>query len=305
MGTITTGFSARTVPWMKLGKLVDEATTAAQAAKLGGIDFAVKPLAAYYRNGPDREQIRIPGRKVLVREDTGAFVSIVSDGYPIVQYADAFDFMDGVSPRFVAAGALRKGKQAFMVVETDNVVDLGDGDTMQMYGVLRTSHDCSRGVEFSCMPLVDPACRQRPRQAGRGARLAGTGRHLHPRVRGQRAPVARRQGHEGHRHRDAALGAAEPRQARRADHRDPDRLADAARDGRSRGDRLGSGQRRVRVLRVGPRPRHAGVTVHGRHPGRDAERDQQDRDLPAVAVVAGPGTGSKDPVPTLLHGRRD
>ncbi len=154
-GTSDTMFSARTVPWMKLGKLVEGAVTAADAAKLGGIDFAVREEDVYRATkapGRPPKFTKIEGRKAIVRDDTDLQLSIVSTGYPVVQYAEAFDFMDAISPHFVAAGALRGGRQAFMVVDTGITINALD-DTTRIYGVLRTSHDCSRAVEVSAMPL--------------------------------------------------------------------------------------------------------------------------------------------------------
>ncbi len=148
--TASQQFSARVVPWMKLGQLVGGPVTAAEAAKLGGIDFKVREEPVYAGN-PGKMK-KIPGRKALMRDDTDEWLSIVSAGYPVVQYGEAFDFMDAVSPHFVAAGALRGGKQAFMVVDTGVDMLAGIDDT-RLYGVLRTSHDCSRAVEVSAMPL--------------------------------------------------------------------------------------------------------------------------------------------------------
>lgn len=149
-------FSARVVPWMKLGKLVETAVTAAEAAKLGGIDFDVREEDVYRatkREGSNLPKFtKIPGRKALVRVDTDLQLSIVSAGYPVVQYGEAFDFMNSVSPQFVAAGALRGGRQAFMVIDTGINMTVAD-DTSRLFGVLRTSHDCSRAVEVSAMPL--------------------------------------------------------------------------------------------------------------------------------------------------------
>lgn len=154
-GLRNTQFSARTVPWMTLGKLVDGVQTAEEAAKLGGINFAVREEPVYRatsRTGAPPKFTKIEGRKAIVRDDTDLQLSIVSSRYPVVQYAEAFDFMNGVSPHFVAAGALRGGRQAFMVVETEHTITVGD-DEHKLYGVLRTSHDCSRAVEVSAMPL--------------------------------------------------------------------------------------------------------------------------------------------------------
>jgi phage/plasmid-like protein (TIGR03299 family) len=153
----STQFSTRTLPWAKLGTVIDEPVTAAEAAKLGGIDFAVSEQPLYYsikRDGAPPKFTKIDGRKAIVREDTGVWLSVVSKSYPIVQYAEAFDFMDAVSPHFVAAGALRGGRQGFMVVKADSIVaPFGDEDPHDLYAVLRTSHDCSRAIEVMVMPL--------------------------------------------------------------------------------------------------------------------------------------------------------
>jgi phage/plasmid-like protein (TIGR03299 family) len=152
-----TMFSAREVPWMKLGKLVDEPVTAMAAAEMGGINFTVSQQPVYFsvkKEGAPPKFTKVEGRKAIVRDDTGDWLSIVSKSYPVVQYGEAFDFMDTVSPHFVAAGGLRGGRQAFMVVRTPtgSFDPLGD-DPHEMFATLRTSHDCSRAVEVMVMPL--------------------------------------------------------------------------------------------------------------------------------------------------------
>lgn len=158
-----TMFSAREVPWMKLGKLVDEPVTAAEAARLGGIDFKVTEQPIYFstkKEGAPPKFTKVEGRKAIVKED-GTFLSVVSTGYPVVQYGEAFDFMDTVSPHFVAAGALRGGKQGFMVVRApDAFTVLGGDDPHQLFATLRTSHDCSRAVEVMVMPLRERCMNQ-------------------------------------------------------------------------------------------------------------------------------------------------
>src|SRR5688572_12425818 len=74
-----TQFSARTVPWITLGKLVDGVVTSAEAAKLGGIDFAVREEAVYRattRVGAPPKFTKIEGRKAIVRDDTDLQLSI-------------------------------------------------------------------------------------------------------------------------------------------------------------------------------------------------------------------------------------
>lgn len=150
--TTDTQFSTREVPWMKLGKLADGTKTAADAAKLGGLDFNIVLTDAFYTF--KNEDVKAPKRKAVIREDTGEFFDLVSDTYQPLQYADAFDFMDAVDSRYVAAGALRGGRQGFMVVKAPFALDtLTDTDPHDLYAILRTSHDRSRGIEVAVMPL--------------------------------------------------------------------------------------------------------------------------------------------------------
>lgn len=172
-------FTDRQVPWMKLGNVIDGALTAQEAAEHGGLNFTVSLRNVYFScddiktpvDGEWVEQENVaPGclrnmtnRKVLVRDDTQDPLSIVSSGYPVLQYPQAFDFMDSVVAKFseegalyVAAGALKGGKQGFMVVRlpASLQVNVLDGqDPHEMFAVLRTSMDLTRAVEIMMMPL--------------------------------------------------------------------------------------------------------------------------------------------------------
>lgn len=175
-------FTDRQVPWMKLGNVVNGAVTAKEAAQHGGLDFTVSLRNVYFtcedtkdgatENDPNTitEENTSPSclrnmlnRKIVVRDDTLEPLSIVSSGYPVLQYHEAFDFMDtaitemgGEGARYVAAGSLKGGKQGFMVVRLPDSlqVDVLDGaDPHEMFGVLRTSMDLTRAVEVMAMPL--------------------------------------------------------------------------------------------------------------------------------------------------------
>lgn len=148
-------WTTREVPWMKLGKLETETKLAKEAANLGGLDFTVSLLPfSYFWNGKTQTADH---RRAVVRDDTGELFDVVSTGvYQPLQYADAFDFMDTVDSRYVAAGSLRGGRQGFMVVKAPFQLDMGPltlDDPHDLYAVLRTSHDRSRGIEVMVMPL--------------------------------------------------------------------------------------------------------------------------------------------------------
>lgn len=148
-------FSTREVPWMKLGKLVERPVTAAEAAKLAGLDFDVVMCDVGYRMPDNAYYTSIPTRRAVVAADNGDFMGFTSaKSYTPLQYAEAFDFMDGLGAPYVAAGGLRKRRQGFMVVKPEFDFNVLDGqDPHGLFAVLRTSHDCSRGVEVSVMPL--------------------------------------------------------------------------------------------------------------------------------------------------------
>jgi len=148
-----TVFTTREVPWMKLGKLVEQPQTAAEAMQMANLDFTVSKLDAGFMTA-DGVWKPVVNRKAIVRDDTKEFFEFVSPEYEIFQYAEAFDFMDTIKPRYVAAGSLKGGRQAFLVVEPDRPsVTVGGDDKHDIFVVLRTSHDRSRAIEVALMPL--------------------------------------------------------------------------------------------------------------------------------------------------------
>lgn len=154
MTTTDQSFSARTVPWAIEGATeVTEAVTAADAIQLAGLDWDVELRKDGYQNGKGNWVVDQTKRKV-VRVDTDEALGTVSPTYQTLQYREAFDFMDSVHPDFVAAGAQKKGKQAFVVVKSPTQLDVLDGeDPHDLYVVLRSSHDGSRAVEVLLLPL--------------------------------------------------------------------------------------------------------------------------------------------------------
>jgi phage/plasmid-like protein (TIGR03299 family) len=164
----STTFSARHLPWMKIGRTIDDPhVTAAEAAKLGGLDFDVSRFPTFYRDDQD-EYHEIPTRHALVNQTDSAhpqWMSIVSDDYRVVQYGDAFGFLDEINPRYVSAGTLRDGKQGFLIIqlpgrETIDIAPAGEPDPHQLYVMVRTSHDLSKAIEVAVITLRDKCMNQ-------------------------------------------------------------------------------------------------------------------------------------------------
>jgi phage/plasmid-like protein (TIGR03299 family) len=162
-------FTERDVPWMKLGATLPkgQVKTALEAAQLGGLNFDVTLVNAGFES-PDLDGklakakkskwLNVPSRRAVIRDDTGTFFSYVSKDYKPIQYREAFAFMDTVNPEYVAAGTLGGGKQGFIVVRLPdlaarNLKLRGQEDPVDLYVVLRTSHDLTRAMEVSVLPL--------------------------------------------------------------------------------------------------------------------------------------------------------
>jgi len=147
--------STREAPWMKIGKLADDVLTVDQALAAGGLNFTVSLRDIQYAS---RAPSWIPTAKrmAVVRDDTEELFEVVSKDYQIVQFPDAVRFIEEIHPQFVAAGTLKGGRQGFVVVKLpglSTVQQLANVDPHELFAVLRTSHDRTRAVELSVMPL--------------------------------------------------------------------------------------------------------------------------------------------------------
>lgn len=158
-------FSTREVPWSRIGDIGEHALTSAEAAERGGLNFDVELVDAGFKSSAKQRNGESPWRTIshrraCIRSDTQQFFSFVSSTYTPVQYRDAFAFMDAIAPLYVAAGTLGGGRQGFMVVQLPKLktVEVKVGktiDRLNMYCILRTSHDLTRAIEVSAMMLRD------------------------------------------------------------------------------------------------------------------------------------------------------
>jgi phage/plasmid-like protein (TIGR03299 family) len=158
-----TSFTTRHLPWAKIGHVIDKTDVDAhEAAILAGLDFDVdsRDVAYLDRTDPDGTEHwkRITTRRALVNNRDGNWLSIVSTDYRPVQYGDAFNFLDEINPRYVAGGALSDGKQGFLIVQLPEHASFdarpgGEPDPHDLYVMVRTSHDLSKGIEVALLTL--------------------------------------------------------------------------------------------------------------------------------------------------------
>jgi phage/plasmid-like protein (TIGR03299 family) len=157
-----TTFTARQLPWMKIGNVIDEPDVdARRAAVLAGLDFDVVSHDVGYCTVADdgtETWTRIPTRRALVDQVHDRWMSIVSTDYRPVQYGDAFNFLDEINPRYVAGGQLSNGKQGFLIIQLPehlsfDAAPAGVSDPHDLYVMVRTSHDLSKAVEVALITL--------------------------------------------------------------------------------------------------------------------------------------------------------
>lgn len=162
-----TTFSARSVPWATLDSTVevDRAVSATEAVTLAGLDFEVRVVQDGYRSPVTGNWKVDKSKRKIVRLDTDAVLGTVSPTYELLPYGEAFDFMNELDAEYVAAGSMKNGRQAFIVAQLPDFKDLGvlaGDDPHELYVVLRASHDGSRPVEVSELPLRNKCMNMTP-----------------------------------------------------------------------------------------------------------------------------------------------
>lgn len=147
-------FSTRTLPWMKLGTVIDEPVSPTEAIRLADLDWEVHkhPL----RTKVGRDWVDVPDRYATVRSSDAKIFEVVGSTYETYQNREAFEFLepltDDGSIRIHAAGQLRGGRQVFLVAEVPDALEVLD-DPMDMNLVVRTGHDGTKAVQVMTMPL--------------------------------------------------------------------------------------------------------------------------------------------------------
>jgi phage/plasmid-like protein (TIGR03299 family) len=150
-------FVTGTPAWHKLGRVIAEAATSAEAIRLAGLDWAVEqwPLVAC---GPATEAepagryLPCPGTFANVRTDTHTVLGVVSRDYRVFQNASAFDFMDAIVgeglARYETAGSLKGGRRVWMLARMPQDVYVTGDDVVQPYILLTNSHDGSMALRM-------------------------------------------------------------------------------------------------------------------------------------------------------------
>lgn len=148
-------FSVNEKPWHGLGKIVSDYPNSREAIQFAGLDYTVekRPLFTFdienQNANPDSDiiipEIEVPGYCATVRTDSDTVLGVVGKDYEIIQNRDAFTFFDSIvggdGMQYETAGALGKGERIFITAKLPGYIKVGNGDLIEKYLFLTTSHD--------------------------------------------------------------------------------------------------------------------------------------------------------------------
>jgi phage/plasmid-like protein (TIGR03299 family) len=106
----------------------------------------VKSAAAISADGTPLESVQFPGRKALYRGDNGAPLSIVSDGFQVVQPGDVLEFFRKLCEehgfKMETAGALRGGRKIWALARIAEAFRVQD-DEVRPFCLFSTAYDAT------------------------------------------------------------------------------------------------------------------------------------------------------------------
>lgn len=187
---VETMFSAREVPWHKIGTVTPDVLTAEEALKAGGLDWEVELKPVYA--GIGGEKVLVDGQHAVVRDSDNSVLGIVGKNYVPFQNREAFTFFDNLvdsgEAKYETAGSLRDGKWVWLMAEVPTEVAIGGIDDHKFYILLSTSHDGTKSIQVDVTP-VRVVCANTLNMAWRGSKKRWSARHLS--TAGQRIAEAR------------------------------------------------------------------------------------------------------------------
>lgn len=141
------GFVVREPAWHGLAVVLPDYPGREQAMKLAGHDFNVIEEEVYAGKGwPNFNKIE--GWKALMREDSGAFLSVVKDSYEVIQNNQIWDILDAIvkepSVKYETGGTLRGGAVIWALARLDEPITIkGDNSQIMPFVNVSTTHDGS------------------------------------------------------------------------------------------------------------------------------------------------------------------
>jgi len=149
--------SYREPAWHRLGHVVTEAMTSAEALALSRADYEVSTMPLFAFDGSRAVPV---GDKVATTRMVGErpqVLGVVGTGYEVVQNKDAFGLLDDIAgvggATFETAGVLRDGSRVFATMKLPETVTVAGVDRHDLYVSVATSHDGSLALTAMVTPV--------------------------------------------------------------------------------------------------------------------------------------------------------
>lgn len=161
-------FSVKEKPWHKLGQIVQDYPTSAEAIAFAGLDYNVAKEPVFIpgdegfvdADGQVRDaNIIVPNQFATLRTDTREPFGVVGKDYQIIQNRDAFAFFDAIvgggdGILYETAGALGRGERIFITAKLPGYIRVGKGDDVtQKYIFLTNAHDGTGSILAAFTPI--------------------------------------------------------------------------------------------------------------------------------------------------------
>tara|TARA_B100000029_G_scaffold464961_2_gene499276 strand:- start:1066 stop:2046 length:981 start_codon:yes stop_codon:yes gene_type:complete len=154
-------FSAREIPWHRIGEVTEGALSSKEAIVKAGLDWTVstRPIATFETpDVPARidNLIPVPDFWATVRDTDDSVLGVVGNRYTPIQNLECFDFLDTViddsSAKYETAGSLYGGKVVWMMINLGKDVVVGEDKTVP-YLLMTNSHDGSTAIKGVTTPI--------------------------------------------------------------------------------------------------------------------------------------------------------
>jgi phage/plasmid-like protein (TIGR03299 family) len=161
-------FSVKEKAWHKLGQIITDYPTSAEAIIHAGLNYTVekRPLFTYdtenHTGDPETDilipEIEVPDFYATIRNDTEQVLGVVGKDYEVVQNVNAFEFFDSIvggkdGILYETAGALGKGERIFITAKLPDYIRVGKDDLIEQYLFLTTSHDGYGSITAAFTPV--------------------------------------------------------------------------------------------------------------------------------------------------------
>jgi phage/plasmid-like protein (TIGR03299 family) len=143
---------AGAAPWHRFGAQIDSDSPIEVWRHKAGLDWSALSSEVFYGPVSGGSMRVAPNRVALYRSDTGGFLSIVSDGYKVVQPHQILQFMRDMVHRagfrMEVAGALLGGRKIWALARVNDGAPVIGQDVVRPYILAATSYDGTMASTF-------------------------------------------------------------------------------------------------------------------------------------------------------------